>query len=957
MRLLFVLWLLFGVKAAAESQSPREQVNFDFAWRFYLGDPTNGTPCSKNAFPQNLTGVECRGLKSDTSKSADECRSTCCDEMDCAIWQYAEDKGCWLGTSDDCSKKSPSWVGGGRSTPANITGGPVARHYDDSAWEMVDTPHDALIGGEYTSTGNEKHAYLPLNVTWYRKHFNLPTDWRGKSVWIYFEGVFRSSMVWINGDMELYHDSGYTSFSVRLDNVSSTRYGDGKENENVVAVRADGNGGSGWWYEGAGIYRHNYLVATSPQHLAVEGVYGASMIPDKAKFFYGENEGMQADMAEFLPSAEIANDANESASVQVTFTFYDEKNANVGQSKAMLTLKPHSISLANSTAVKVTNAELWSPSRPYLYQMQAVVSSQNGTALDSVNVSIGIRRSRWDPDKGFFLNDEPTKWLGFCDHNDFAGVGVGVPDRVNLFRAQAVRGVGGNSWRMSHNPPIPVLLDVLDRVGVLVWDENRQFGNDTTWVENQRDMVRRDRNHPSVMLWSFCNEGGCVAEKDPGEMTIAQMFKEASNEADPYRPVAANMNGGIGNGLTQVVDVQGFSHRSGDVYDSFHAKFPKKPVVGSECCSCRTYRGEDVTNSSTHVLTSFNADCNSEQNGWEMSRPFAGGEMVWTLFDYYGEAKPYEWPQVSSAFGSIDLAGFAKASAFWYRAWWLYNSTNVTTANPMPALVDPDIIHLEKTSKDAGNGFLVHIVEHWEPDPSRSQRTIHVYTNAPLVELLVNGHSMGSKSIYWLSWAAWDNVAFSSGNLTAVAMTSPGHVVAEHTVLTADSPTGLTLTLDAPATATGTGSALVLDGEDAALVRASIVDARGNVVPSASHNVSFSIASGPGRVIGVGNGDPLCHEPNRATWRSAYHGLARAVVQVTENHATSDRDRILQIDAEGNRRTHIVPSASDIAPPSEIVVAATVEGLGSAKVVIPLTIDVERESVLAVAKSSARLRK
>ena len=880
------------------ASAPRERINFDFAWRFHLGDPSNAE-CPPNAFPRKPTGIQCKGL-------------TC-----------------------DC-------------TATNVT---ECRAYDDSAWAVVDAPHDALIGGAYMRDGDKNQAYLPINVTWYRKHFNLPGEWQGKSMWIYFEGVFRASTIWINGDLQLYHDSGYTSFSLRLDNISSVRYGDGVVNENVIAVRAEGEGGSGSWYEGAGIYRHNYVVATSRQHIAVDGVYGASTIPDEVKPRKRNEssslEGMLADVAVFRPRVEVVNDANESTSVRVEFRFYDESDEVVGRSLSTTTIGPSTSVLVNAS-VHLMNAELWSLARPYMYEMQTVISSESGNVLDIVNVSIGIRRSVWDSDKGFFLNDEPVKWLGFSNRDDFAGVGVAVPDRVHLYRVQALGGIGGNAWRTGHNPPAPFLLDLFDRLGILVWVENRQFGNRTTWVENQRDMVRRDRNHPSVMVWSFCSDAGCIAGNDSTETEIAKIFKKASNDADPYRPVAANMNSGIGNGLTQVIDVQGLSHRDGKVYDSFRADYPNKPVIGSECCSCPTYRGEDVTNASACVLASFDGGCSSEQNGWEMSRSFAGGELVWTLFDYYGDAEPFAWPQVSSAFGSFDLAGFVKPSAFWYKAWWFYNSTNTTSSIARsPQLVDHRGGMRNKWT--SARGFFVYIIQDWEPDLARPLRTIRAYTNAPMVELLVNGVSVGVQNVRWLGWAEWNNLTYAPGSLTAFAKISSRESVAEYFVETVGRPMGLIMAIDAPYNWTGTGRTLVLDGQDAALIRAYVVDIQGNPIPSSSHNVSFRIVSGPGRIIGVGNGNPNCHEPNKATWRSAYHGLVRAVVQVTENYATSDRDRILQIDSDAGKRTKIIPSSSKIAPPGEIVVSATVEGLTTSKLSIPLTTNMS-ESVLAVAK-------
>ena len=913
--------------------------------------------CDKDAFPTDLSTVQCLGLSSASATNADDCRDMCCSNIMCAVWQFANDQGCWIGINYNCNHNTSSkdWVGGGRSVPAKppppAKNGPASQDYNDSSWELIDTPHDGLITGTYTQDGPEKHGYLPTNVTWYRKHFNLPDDWKGYSIWVYFEGIFRASTVYLNGQQLLYHDCGYTSFSVRLDNATSVFYGDGKENENVIAVRADATQGSGWWYEGGGIYRHNHLVATSPVHFVVNGIYGAFDVKSSIKS-HQKVSGMYAESTMLYLSAEVVNDKSVgSTSVEVHFTLFDQSGATIGSATtASMSVEPGK-TIEVGTNMTVSNVELWSITRPYLYSLQAEVMS-GSTVMDAVNTSVGARQTRWDPETGFYLNNVHFTWRGFNNHNDFTGVGAAVPDRVNLFRGQSMRAVGGNAWRMSHNPPIPVLLDILDRVGVVVWDENRQFGDNDIWVDNERDMVKRDRNHPSIMVWSFCNEAGCNLDTSI-EKTVGQRFKDVSKEEDKFRPVSANQNGHIGGGLSSVIDVQGFSHRPGDAYDSYHKQFPNKPLIGSECCSCRTQRGEDFTE--PKQFTNFNADCNKEQTEYELDRKFVAGCMVWTLFDYYGEPSPFGWPYVSSSFGSIDLAGFAKASAYWYRAWWLYSAQHNQSSNgdyPVnpPSLVDPDATPSEENTHD---GYLVHIVEHWEPNDNASSRTIHVYTNAPMAELFINNKSQGILQLDWQGWAEW-KVTFSPGNLTATALSSDKQVFASHTVLTAGPAVKIIAHIDVPSEETQTGSALVLDGQDAGMVRAAIVDSAGRVVPSASHNVSFRVVSGPGRIIGVGNGNPTCHEPNHASWRSAYHGLARAIVQVTEDHASPEqhRHRLLQIDTEGGVRTRIVLPGIHAEAADNIVVEASAPGLGSSTVTIPVTDDMENHNVLAVAENS-----
>lgn len=251
----------------------------------------------------------------------------------------------------------------------------------------------------------------------------------------------------------------------------------------------------------------------------------------------------------------------------------------------------------------VENATLWTTSNTYMYRLVTMVTT-GGKTSDIINDTyIGARSAEWHAGYGFVLNGKPFKWRGFCNHNDLAGVGIGIPDRLHLFRAQTMKSVGGNSWRMSHNPPAPMLLNILDELAILVWDETRNFGDQAQWVQDIQDMVQRDRNHPSVMLWSFCNEGGCL-QYDPDVASIGGQFRGGAKAMDPFRPVTANM---VAKKLTDLecpltgeIDVQGFSHMQGFIFDDFYQLYPDMPVINSECCSCVTQRGEDTADE-THL--------------------------------------------------------------------------------------------------------------------------------------------------------------------------------------------------------------------------------------------------------------------------------------------------------------------------------------------------------------------
>eukprot|EP00117_Sycon_ciliatum_P031891 scpid57417/ scgid24860/ Beta-galactosidase; Lactase len=626
----------------------REEVSFDFGWRFHLGDP-GIDPDSNCTFPKNLTGYQCQGLFATSAKTLESCKASCCDTVGCAIWQWGGQPdnpalACWVGTSESCSPNK-AWQSGARNTTINpppAQSGPTSRSYDDGQWQLVDVPHDAIIGGAYSQNATRSHGYLPYNRTWYRKHFNVPAEWKStnSSIWLYFEGVFHMTTVYLNGEFALpIHRGGYTSFSVRLDNISSLLYGNGTENENVVAVVASASGGSGWWYEGGGIYRHAYLVRTPTQvHIVTHGLNPMTGVTGDISWNDASDpaQGLFASAASVAPVVEIVNDAAETligARYTINVALWDEAGKLV-TSNSMAT----SSDLPARTGVKVAVAnltlgktQLWSAQRTYMYKLQVAILGTDGATLDNVEQTIGFRQAKWTSDSGFYLNGQAYKWRGFCDHNDFAGVGVAVPERINLYRAQTMKAVGGNSWRMSHNPPVPALLDILDRVGIVVWDENRDFYNTTYDVDNQRSMVKRDRHHPSVMCWSFCNEAGCESQN----AAVGAIFRAVSKEEDTTRPVTGNMFDYGPGKLSDVIEVQGFSHQGGQRFDSFHKDHPDRPVIGSECCSCTTQRGEDVGNGSAELLSNFNGDCLEGQTGVEMSRKFVSGLLVWTLFDYY----------------------------------------------------------------------------------------------------------------------------------------------------------------------------------------------------------------------------------------------------------------------------------------------------------------------------------
>mmetsp|Transcript_74736 Transcript_74736/g.167608 ORF Transcript_74736/g.167608 Transcript_74736/m.167608 type:complete len:905 (-) Transcript_74736:54-2768(-) len=823
--------------------------------------------------------------------------------------------------------------------------------YKDADWAAVQLPHDGLIAATPSKaacpTGCSGKSYIPRHVLWYRKAFVLPAAWAGSAIWLDFEGSFRLTTVWINGVLSATHDCGYTPFRVRLDNITAINIG----SKNVISIFVDpDNGdeggidhGSGWWYEGGGLYRHVSLVRASTVHVEQDGLFAYSNLTWSAT---GNPSAVMH------TSAAITNAGTQASSVCVTFSLKAADGSPVAaetvHNDTLLSVPPGG-SVTAAAILRVPSPKLWTAATPSLYTVSATVHQGDCSKgpIDTVEASHGFRSLRYDANSGFFLNNEHFKVRGFCDHNQFAVVGMAVPERINLFRAQASRAVGGNGRRTSHNPPDISILSIYDRVGIVVMDENRLFANETRYVINMGALVKRDRNHPSVVIWSFCNEGGCEGSHEAG----GPRFQEISYKYDGTRPTLANMFT-FGDLLSNTIDVQGFSHKTRETLDACHAKLPLKPIYASECCSCNTMRDEDegceTTYDNPHKICtqkSFNARCAEANFATNASDGvnYAVGTMVWTLFDYYGEP-PVGGPEVSGTYGQYDLCGFPKAAAFWYRTQWLLSIPD-----------GPD-----KTFPTNG-AHEVHLVESWEsPDsfPSthgNKTRTIHAYSSAPSIELYVNGKSQGVRAVASMaqgpgSYAEWKSVPWEAGELEAVAHDTKGNSVARTARRTNGKPAALSLSIDAPNMATGTGSALLLDGQDAALLRASVVDAVGEVVHLASNNITFRIISGPGFVQGSHNGDPHCHEPNNAPWHSAYHGLVRGVVRVTSSAARNAEERALlqQIDLDGPMALGNQPIEVD-----KIVVEASSPGLTPVRVSIPVSTDPRAAGVMAAAEAAA----
>ena len=1018
------MWVASALLALAPSG--REAVNFNFGWRFMSGDPAGvGPECPASAFRNLTPGVRCAKQVFAPLMRVGDCQRACCpaspyvnasdttlggctsyqfvSSRDPAHWKENVTAGCYLGVGgatacDAAGGATPSniaFLGGRVDVPVGPSSAGAYASYsgvaaDDSSWRLLDVPHDFVVERAFSAAEDDggAHGYLPREQPgWYRKHFVLPPSWTSGAVWLRFNGVFHISQFWLDG-VKLTptdgFDTGYTAFELHLPTDG------GAAQQHVLAMRVDASYGSGHWYEGGGIYRDVTLVRAPMVHIVPNGLFASASSA-------GDAVSVTVEVTNSDASRGGNGGGGGAAMVVANFSVWDASGELVAAGASAATpLAASAIAILTPAApLTVPNARRWTLQDPYLYTVGVTLSGDGGNG-DALNVSTGFRTAAFTPDRGFVFEGAKLALRGFSNHNDFAGVGAAVPQRLNLFRAQMLRAVGGNVWRMSHNPGDPRFFDLFDRLGLLSWDENRDYSYNT--VGGMRQMVRRDRNHASVFVWSMCNEIECT-ELEPA---VGAAFRTAVLAQDSTRPLSGNLLHDSSGSMPQHFDVVGISHGStvpapytptpASWYDPrysyqwLHDNHPSMAFVGSESSSCLSQRGVNVVNTSEGSYDDVhNADCLSKHycppnitakeahdeplhdagnrtvlhhpgsctQSWTLAYdehgellPFFGGTLgVWTLFDYLGEpssaqhAGGADWPQVSSNFGAFDLAGFAKPAAYFYRSWWLAH-VRADDNSRLPV---------------AGAGHVLKIVHEWrEPAPP----LVAVYSNLPVVELFHDGTSLGRRAMGWANWTEWAApTPFAPGNLTAVGYADVSATVASarDEQLTPGAATTIVLSLDAPSAATGTGEALLLDGADAALVRASLVDTRGVLDSSApvGPNISFAVLDGPGRVVGVGNGNPSCHEPNRAVWRSAHHGLARAVVQVSVNAVTPDRAAQALVDLEGNQTTKLF--VKGFTGPTAIVVQATAPGFAPAKISIPVSVDAAAHGVLAVAARSTRV--
>ena len=726
----------------------------------------------------------------------------------------------------------------------------LAPDFDDKEWHTLSLPHDWAVALPFTYSSDSdvmSHGYKPVgghypetSIGWYRKHFTVPVTDSGRRFVIRFDGVYRDSKIWINGFYLCGNTSGYSGFS--CDITDYLRY----DHDNVLTVRVDASQYEGWYYEGAGIYRHVWLNEYNNVHIAEDGLFIHSKV--------------NPTNAVVTVETVVANDNEIPATTTVSAYLTTRDGKLIGRAAAQpLTLGPNETRTIVQN-IAVANPKLWSPEAPYLYRAGATL--HNGAKLiDDEKLRIGIRSIRLDA-SGLYVNGIYTKLKGVNNHQDHAGVGTAMPDYLQFYRARLLKELGANASRTSHNPPTPEWLDACDSLGLLVMDENRLLNSGEEYLDQFRRLIMRDRSRASVFLWSLGNEEGIVQTKPVGRRIAATLIAR-QKQWDPTRTCtyAADLPN-VYQGINEVIPVRGFNYRVFGVAP-YHLDHPAQPIIGTEMGSTVTTRGIYVKDTVNAYVPDEDVTApwwaNTAEQWWPVAanNPYWLGGFVWTGFDYRGEPTPYHWPNINSHFGVMDMCGFPKNIFYYYKSWW----------------TDEDVLHISP---------------HWNWKGKEGQPIpVWVNTNADDVELFLNGKSLGKKTMPRNSHLEW-TVPYEPGTLTAVAYKKNKKLTA--VVETTGTPHEVVVT---PYKTT-----MLADGSEATVVNISVVDKQGREVPDAGNLIRFH-TTGDLHILGVGNGDPSSHEADKpeidsTAERHLFNGHCQVILQsgthagMTHFEATAD---------------------------------------------------------------------
>jgi beta-galactosidase len=747
------------------------------------------------------------------------------------------------------------------------TAGAMKPGFNDSKWRTLNLPHDWSIEGAFKEEPAQlaRAGFLPTGIGWYRKHFMLPTAAASKNVWIEFDGIYQNSDVWINGQYLGHYPNGYMSFNYELTKFL-------KKRDNILTVKVDNSlQPNTRWYSGAGIYRHVWLNIANPLHIAQWGAYITTPKADSASAVVAVKTTINNSIYKNVSLRSIVTNAkgNEVSRIESPVTVDAGKPAIIEQKLNIIT------------------PLLWSVDDPYLYNMKSLVVS-NGKIVDEVNTSFGIRDIQFTVEKGFLLNGKQVKMNGVCLHHDAGSVGAAVPEAMWVRRLKLLKEMGCNAIRTSHNPMAPEFLDLCDKMGFLVMNEvfdewksgKVKYGYNMYFNEwSQHDLINfihRDRNHPSVVIWSAGNE--ILEQRVTGGDTVLQALLQAFHKEDPTRPVTtgndyiAADDGSARVSFLNMLDIVGYNYvdrwrKRRELYYSIdHHDHPDWKMIGTENVSMRGVRGNyfggnyPAVDSSIVSAGDMPTIIRAEQL-WKFTatHDYVMGDFMWTGIDYLGEAR---WPNKNSNAGVIDLCGFPKDGYYFYQSQW--------TTKPM-----------------------LHVFPHWNWKGREGKIIpVTIFTNCDTVELFVNGRSFGMKSMEfprqgnangWNVYAkpkvnattadlhlSWD-VPFEAGTIKAVGR-KDGKIVLQKELYTTGAPVTVQLSAD---TAT-----LNITARDVAHIKIAVVDANGLLVPDANNLLQVAV-SGAGKLIGLDNGNPTDLTPMKSNQRKLFNGLALAVVQTT----------------------------------------------------------------------------
>ena len=695
-------------------------------------------------------------------------------------------------------------------TKTGFGDGPAAKDFDDRAWRKLDLPHDWAVEQPFSESASFSHGFKAAgknfpdkSIGWYRKKITIPNEDLGRTISLKFDGVFRNSKVFFNGFYLGTEQSGYNGFE--YDVTAYVNYG----GENTIVVRVDASMEEGWFYEGAGIYRHVYLQKTNPIHVLTNGTYVTSELKNN-------DASVTADVT-------IENKGNYKGSIEISQTIFNKENKQAATFSETIFAPEFYKTITHSTKLHVENPLLWDIDSPNLYRLVTQIK-QDGKIIDSYETPFGIRTIEFNAESGFFLNGKPLKLKGTNNHQDHAGIGTALPDEIQYYRIKKLKEMGSNAYRCSHHPPTPELLKACDELGMLVIDETRLMGINDYHLNDLQRMIERDRNHPSIFCWSVGNEewnieGGIVGER------ITNVMQDFAKSIDPTRPVTVGISSGFKSGISSVVEIMGYNYLGNGNIDAHRNQFKQQPGMGTEEGSTFATRGIYFTDDAKHYQSTYDKKPRptfySIEEGWKFyaERPYLAGVFFWTGFDYRGEPTPYGWPSVTSYFGMMDVCGFPKDNVFYLKSWW-------------------------------GIEPVLHLLPHWNWTGMEGKEIdVWAYSNCDEVELFLNKKSLGKKKMEQNGHLEW-KVKYTPGTLEAIGYRDGKKIITEIKKTTGKAE-NIKLSLD---------KENILKG-NVSVISVEVTDKNGLHIPTANDEINFSVKGG--KILGIGNGDPTSLESDQ----------------------------------------------------------------------------------------------